>query len=153
MSSLQNFSWLPILDDKRYDADEVTQSLASIALIIPAIVILVTFPGWQSVQADEDGSMHEVKPFPSKQRLQGISALLSFSMAFALISALWLHVGAVATAEILENTFDGLVRAAVGSAIVAFIWLTVFLISVALLAMFIMQYSVMLLDRLTDDLD
>ena len=124
--------------------------LASITLLLTVFGTLATFPGWQE-EADETGSLRDVKPFPSRHSMwfsalaAGLAALLMF------VSVLWQHVASVSTACIVEKVVLGGIVTQVGAAATMFAWLSVATVVIVFMFLSAMIWSIYALDLLTDD--
>ncbi|KAK2768254.1 hypothetical protein FQN54_000106 [Arachnomyces sp. PD_36] len=131
------------------------QVFLSALIIISAVLTLVefgllaSFPGWHE-EADEDGSIREVKPFPAKSVTHlciGFSALISL---FLIVAILWQHVAAVAQSSTVQAIFDGSVKTQVGTAAMAFGWVAVGLNFLNTVSLWVMIASLNVLTALTD---
>lgn len=109
-----------------------------------------TFPGWHTETTD-DGSEHEVKPFPSRAVSQAIACGLTICTMFSFVSTIWVHIGAVAAATTLDLVYRGLVITHIGWLPLFLSWLAVALHAIVLAGTIVMILSIQLLDRLTDD--
>ncbi|KAF2728886.1 hypothetical protein EJ04DRAFT_503343 [Polyplosphaeria fusca] len=116
------------------------------------IVGLLSFPGW-SEETDTDGSIMQVKPFPSMQISKAAVVALTFATALAFASALWQHTSAAAIASLAETTSRGLVHASVGGSASALAWVSFFLLILSDIAIVVMVLSIIVLDRLIADDD
>jgi hypothetical protein len=124
----------------------------AIILAFVSFVLLATFPGWQEERDERTGSMVDVKPFPSRP-VSRVALTCSFvASMLLLISSLWQHVGSVGAATMAETAFYGNVHTAIGAQAVLMAWASFTLVSVAALGLTVMVLSIIILDRLTDNI-
>lgn len=119
-------------------------------LAMPSVCLLLTFPTWHTATTD-DGSEHEVKPFPSRAVTHLLVVTLCSASFFVLVSMVWSQVAAVTAGGTLDFVFQGLVATNVGWLIPLFGWLAFSLITTGFMAMVVMVLSIQLLDMLTDE--
>ena len=122
-------------------------SIAAIALAFIAVCLLGTFPSWHE-ETDENGSVHEVKPFPSRPASQvalGASALASL---LAFVAVMWQHTVSVAAASTAQNLAYGTVDSIVGATSMTLGWLGFALLVIATGGQALIVLSIGLLDRL-----
>ncbi|KAI4193100.1 MAG: hypothetical protein LQ348_002971 [Seirophora lacunosa] len=124
--------------------------LAAVALLVVAIGILMTFPGWHE-EIDDDGSERDVKPFPSRQLSYAATLLSIFASTLALLSMLWQHVASVTFVTNVENMTYLLAKGQVGAVGLSLGWLAVGAMVLGSTGLLVMILSIRLLDRLTDD--
>lgn len=113
--------------------------------------LLFTFPRWQTITTD-DGSDHEVKPFPSRVVVQVLTLIVGLATLFSFVSMFWIHVGAVTAAGTLDFVFQGLVSTYVGWITMLIGWLGFSFATIALMGLLVTWQSIILLDSLTDDI-
>jgi hypothetical protein len=112
---------------------------------------LATFPGWHEETDRETGSLVEVKPFPSR-KVSGLCAVcVILSTLFSLTAATWQHVAATSSASVVEYAFDKAWDTEVGSVAAGLVWASFFMNAIVMIGLIVMMYSIILLDRLTDD--
>lgn len=128
----------------------LNDSAACVVLDFLAFVLLGTFPGWHTT-IDENGSEHEVKPFPGRPVTQAIAYVLMVAVILGFVSVVWLHSAAAAAVGILEYGFAGLVDAKVGTVSMLLAWLGLFCTIVSLMGIIVMILSLQLLDRLVEE--
>lgn len=98
--------------------------IGSIVVAVLVIILISRFPGWQIKVDPDTGEEFKVKPFPPKDSLHACQSLCALSAAFALISALWQHTSAATATTLAEAAAGGAVKATIGSAAVALVWLS-----------------------------
>jgi hypothetical protein len=110
----------------------------------------MTFPGWHD-EFDEAGSVHEVMPFPSRPmiRLALAAAILTSLLSF--VSMLWQHTASVAAATMAQDMAYGTVKSQVGTTAMALGWAGSSIFTLAALALLLLQLSIRLFDRITED--
>ena len=114
-----------------------------------SVLLLATIPGWHE-ETDEDGSIHDVKPFPSRRVDYSIGGFLGAAVFLGFISSLWQHTAAVAAATTTQHMAYGTVKTHVGVAAMTLTWVSLALYLFSFLGMMILRMSVRILDRLTD---
>ncbi|KAK2747282.1 hypothetical protein FQN57_002180 [Myotisia sp. PD_48] len=99
--------------------------LIIVALIFAffCFLLLATYPGWNSVmQEDDDGSLMEAKPFPSRAVSQVALACIFISSVFILVSVLWQHTASVAASAVAQDLGNGSVKSGVGASAMILGW-------------------------------
>lgn len=124
--------------------------LAAVALLVLAIGLLMTFPGWHE-DVNDYGSEIEVKPFPSRDLSQLATALSILASAIALLSMLWQHVASISWVTAVDNSTYGVVEGHVGVVGLVLGWIAVAAMMLGSTGILVMILSIRLLDKLTDD--
>ncbi|KAK5105364.1 hypothetical protein LTS08_001641 [Lithohypha guttulata] len=124
--------------------------IIAIILAFLTFLLLATFPGWHTTRT-EDGSEHEVKPFPSRAVSQVALATIFIASVFVLVSVMWQHTAAVAASQVAQDLGNGSVRSGVGTSAMVLGWFGFGLLVVVTLGLLVMILSIQLLDRLTDE--
>ena len=119
------------------------------ALALLTFCLLGTFPGWQE-ETDENGSIRDVKPFPSRPVSQVAFAAVTLATFLALISMMWQHTASVAAATAAQDLTYGAVNSQVGAESMALGWLGFAFLAIPAVGLLLMILSISLLDRLTD---
>ncbi|RDW74613.1 Fig1 domain-containing protein [Aspergillus mulundensis] len=104
--------------------DEVILSVIMImatVLVFVGFYALGTFPGWHE-EMDAEGSIREVKPFPSNLVLQLVVGCHFIASLFLIVAVLWQHIASVAYAANTEIIYGGAVHARIGAAAVGMGW-------------------------------
>ena len=112
-------------------------------------MILATFPGWHEEYNDQD-SIRDVKPFPSRPVSQAALALIFISAVFTLVSVLWQHTASVAASTIAQDLGNGSVKSGVGTSAIVLGWFGFALLIVVTIGLLVMILSIRLLDELVD---
>lgn len=98
----------------------------------------------------ESDSEREVKPFPSKALSSIILILTAFSGLLCLISALWQHLSAAATATMAHAFTYGAAAGNVGAPAMVFGWLGTALILIVFMGTVLLVLTQMVLSKLTE---
>ncbi|KAJ5089411.1 hypothetical protein N7532_008095 [Penicillium argentinense] len=122
----------------------------TIVVCLVAFVLLSTFPAWHE-ERDEDGSVVEVKPFPSRPVTQAIAIALVVGFGLGLVSILWQHINSSSTASMAETLTYGAVSGHVGAGAMALGWVAIGIIGVVGLGIVAMIMSISLIRLSTDD--
>ncbi|KUM64793.1 hypothetical protein ACN42_g2272 [Penicillium freii] len=121
-----------------------------VALTFICILCLSTFPGWRD-EVDDNGSVYELKPFPSQIALSICLLAVSASFGFGLISILWQHINSSATATMTEILTYGAVSGHVGAVAMALGWLSIGLLAIVCMALFIMKLTLTMIIQPDED--
>jgi hypothetical protein len=132
-------------DTKKYD-----DSIVAIILAFVCFLLLATFPGWHE-EVDEDGSVENKKPFPSRPVSQVALAIIFIASIFVLVSVLWQHTASVAAATIAQDLGNGSVRGGVGSTAMILGWFSFALLIIVTIGLLVMILSLQMMARLTDE--
>ena len=127
-------------------------SIAAIALAFIAICLLLTFPGWHQ-EVDDNGSEHEVKPFPSRPVSLIALAASTLGAMLALVSMIWQHTASVAAATTAQNLGYGTVKSAVGVTALVLGWIAFAFLALTAIGLLVMILSIRILNGLTDETD
>ncbi|KAH8176398.1 ca2+ regulator and membrane fusion protein fig1 domain-containing protein [Sarocladium implicatum] len=122
---------------------------AIIALVLSAIYIfcLSRYPDWHE-EEDSNGSVREIKPFPSQWITWFSIATASVSSILLYIAIMWQQIGVAAAAVAMKGFRYGLVETGTGAAAAALGWVSVGLICLAALGIVVMMLSIRLLQSL-----
>ena len=135
------FSGLLYVTNWQYEMETILTgfSFITIALGIICVPLLATLPLWH---AELDGTnVVEVKPWPSRALTKTVCGILAAAVLLALISSLWQHIAAVAFTTTVRKMAYGSVKSEVGTAAIAFAWVSLALYIFALCAMLVMTVS------------
>ena len=116
-----------------------------------SFILLGTFPGWHEERDERTGSDVDVKPFPSRPVSQVACSCAFVAGTLSLISILWQHVGAVGAAAMAESANYGNVKSVIGAGAMTMGWIAFTLTTLVAIGLLVMIWSIMTLDRLTDD--
>ncbi|KAI4800498.1 hypothetical protein E4T44_10091 [Aureobasidium sp. EXF-8845] len=125
--------------------------ILSVVLTSVTVAIMATFPGWHEETNLETGSAVDVKPFPSPKVLRFCVACMFLSTLFSLTAAIWQHVAATSSASVLDYAFDKGWDTEVGSVAAGLVWTFFFMNAIVMLFLFLLMYTIALIDRLTDE--
>ena len=120
-------------------------------LCLLSAIGLLSFPDWREETDELTGSTVDVKPFPSRLVSSATAASLGFASALAFGSAVWQHTSAASIACLAETMSQSQVNARVGTAAVALVWIPVFLIALAFLAMAGMIVAIIIFNKSIED--
>ncbi|KAL4900667.1 Ca2+ regulator and membrane fusion protein Fig1-domain-containing protein [Aspergillus multicolor] len=122
--------------------DEV---ILSVIIIMATVLVFIgfyalgTFPGWHE-EMDAEGSLLEVKPFPSNLTIQLVMGCHLIASLFLIVAVLWQHIASVAYAANTELILGGAVHIQIGAAAVGMGWGAVgatILVTVAMTVLFL----------------
>ncbi|GJN82031.1 hypothetical protein PLIIFM63780_005568 [Purpureocillium lilacinum] len=118
-----------------------------ILLCAATMIALSTFPGWHE-EEDTEGSLREIKPFPSRavSTLALLSSLLATAVAY--VAALWQHTSCAATGTLFESLRYGAVEVHIGAGAAALGWISVFVCAVCGVGMIVMILSIRIVANL-----
>jgi hypothetical protein len=111
------------------------------------IVLLATFPGWHE-EEDSDGSVREVKPFPSRPVSMWALGFFSFALLLSFVTVLWQHLASAAAYTLAKTLTYDTIDAGVGAGAMALGWVGVGCSGVVTMGMLIMILSIRLLDTI-----
>ena len=114
------------------------------------MALLATTPGWHE-EVDENGSMRDVKPFPSRPVVNAATFLQMLGGALAFAAATWQHAAAVSYGAASQLAASGHVSTDIGRTAAAFAWLGCSLLILVCVCSWLQCMFLDSLDRLTDD--
>ncbi|KAK3387744.1 Ca2+ regulator and membrane fusion protein Fig1-domain-containing protein [Podospora didyma] len=129
-SSADPWNLVGFADRYRHQVVFAGLALTSAVLMLLLILAIATFPRWRT-ELDyntEDGASQEpeerfVKPFPSRHVLIICLLVALLGALLSLVAAVWQHSSATSTATTIAFITRGEVRATIGAAATALVWL------------------------------
>jgi hypothetical protein len=126
------------------------RSIAAIALVVIAMGLLSTFPGWYQ-ETNETGEVRDVKPFPSRPVSNLTLAASVLATLLALVSMMWQHTASVAVATAVQDMGYGTIKSEVGAMAMALGWVGLGCVAVSAIVLALMVLSIRSFDALLPD--
>ncbi|KAI9779111.1 MAG: hypothetical protein M1816_003755 [Peltula sp. TS41687] len=120
--------------------------IVAIILAFICFVLLATFPGWHQ-EYDEDGSVQDRKPIPSRPVSQIALAIIFIASIFVLVSVLWQHTASVAAATIAQDLGNGSVKSGVGSSAMILGWFSFALLIIVTIGLLVMILTMQIVEE------
>ncbi|CAF9917678.1 MAG: hypothetical protein GOMPHAMPRED_001348 [Gomphillus americanus] len=124
--------------------------IVAIIFSFVCFILLATFPGWHEEVNDND-SLEDVKPFPSRPVSQAALALIFVASIFVLVSVLWQHTASVAASTIAADLGNGSVQSGVGTSAMVLGWFSFVLFIIVSIALLVMIISIKVLETVTEE--
>lgn len=113
------------------------------------ILLLATFPSWHE-EEDSDGSVRQVKPFPSPTVSKIALGLFALAFLLSFITVLWQHLGSAATYTLAKTLTYDTIDASVGAGAMALGWAGVGCSGVTTIGLLIIMLAIRVMDSLMD---
>jgi hypothetical protein len=107
-------------------------------------LILATFPGWHE-EDDSNGSLREVKPFPSRPLSRIALALLTLAALLVFVSVFWQHIASSGAVTMVQSLSYGALKGKLGVVAVVLGWCAVVLDAISAVGILIMILSINIL--------
>lgn len=111
------------------------------------ILLLATFPSWHE-EEDSDGSIREIKPFPSRAVSKTAVGLFALAFLLSFITVLWQHLGSAATYTLVKTLTYDTIDASVGAGAMALGWVGVGCTGVVTIGLLIMLLSIRIMNSM-----